>query len=74
MKKAKLLASAAVAAPPHAAPARGKKPIPMIGTMQKNTTAEQRKAFAKMKHQLKKAARAARYHQHLQETAAGDKP
>jgi hypothetical protein len=55
-------------------PAKGAKPIPAIGTMRRDATPEQRKAFAKMKRDMKRAARNVRYDQHLQEREARDKP
>lgn len=80
MKKASLLSGAAFAVPPQAQPGgngKGAKPIPTIptiGTMRKDATPEQRKAFAKMKHQMKTAARNIRHDQHLREQEARDKP
>lgn len=57
-----------------AAPPKGPKPIPTIGTMGKDATPEQRRAFHKMKLQMKAAARNIRHDQHLREQEARDKP
>lgn len=73
--KARLLSSVSFTPAPvgPAAPAKGAKPIPAIGTMRKDATPEQRKAFQKMKHQMKTAARNIRHDQHLREQEARDK-
>lgn len=72
--KGRLLSSAAFAVPPPPQSAgKGAKPIATIGTMQRDTTPEQRAAHALMKRGLKRAARNIRY-QGLQEQEARDKP
>lgn len=76
MKKARLLSGAAFAVPPAPPAAAGKraKPIATIGTMQRDTTPDQRKLHGIMKRDMKRAARSIRYDQHLQEQEARDKP
>ena len=75
MRKARLLSGAAFAVPPPQPGAAGKgtKPVATIGTMQRDTTPEQRKLHGKMKRDMKRAARNIRY-QGLQEQEARDKP
>lgn len=79
--KARLLAGAVTIAqpgdyapPPAETPAKGKKPVATIGTMQRDTTPDQRKLHGQMKRDMKRAARNIRYDQHLREQEARDKP
>lgn len=50
------------------------KPIATIGTMRRDATPEQIAAHAKMKRDMKRAARNIRYDQHLRKSETRDKP
>lgn len=62
--KGRLLAGVKlIPAPAGPTDGKGKKPIPVIGTMSKGSTPEQIRTFGKMKRDMKKAARNIRYDQ-----------
>ena len=66
--------AAATAGRPVSQPEEQKReaPVPMIGTMQKHATRAQRRLHHKLKMQMKKEARTARYNL-LQDAQADDK-